>query len=126
MRERYPLGLQALRNRGQYGDYMLQSRTASDLGEKEPMTIEYNEDHQDQNQQHEPSAEEPETTDSVDEYKEERLLIESGNFVLMAPSLASQGMRNVVEERDEPPEPDVAGLGRNRTESFEADFAGIE
>lgn len=126
MRERYPKGLQALRNRNQYGDYMLQSRTASDLGDKEPMTIEYDNNYQSQNQQHELSAEEPDTSPGDDEYKEELMLIESGNFVLTAPSLATQGIRNVVEQREEPPPPDIGGLGRNRTESFEADFAGIE
>ena len=124
MKDRYPKALQSLRNRGQHGDYMLQSRTASDLGEKEPMTIEYDDNYQ--NHQNKPSVEEPEILANAEDYKEELMLIESGNFVLTAPSLATQGMRNFEEQREEPPPPDLGGLGRNRTESFEADFTGIE
>jgi hypothetical protein len=127
MKDRYPKALQSLRNRGQNGDYMLQSRTASDLADKEPVTIEYDDNYQ--NRQKKPSAEEPEFLANTEDFKEELMLIESGNFVLTAPSLATQGIRNVVEQREDPPPPDIGdigGIGRSRTESFEADFTGIE
>ena len=124
MKDRYPKALHSLRNRSQYGDYMLDSRTLSDLADIEPMTIEYDGNHQ--NRQIKQSAEEPEILTFAEDYKEELKLIESGNFVLTAPSLANQGIRNLEEQREEPPPPDFGGLGRNRTESFEADFTGIE
>ena len=121
MKDRFPIGLPSRRNRGQYGDYMLQSRTGSDKADKGPMTIEY--DNNFQPELNEASAaEELENEAVTEDYKEELMLIESGNFVLTAPSLA-----NVIDmdQREEPPPPDIGGLGRSRTESFE-DHTGIE
>jgi hypothetical protein len=120
---------------GQTGDYMLRSRTRSGSEEHEPMTIEYCSNYEEFLPKDMPPTEVTIDQLAAEAFTEEFQLIQSGDFVLTAPSCNNPAYSHdrsqhrgvgFEEQRELPPPEILKELGRSQTMSFDVDFPSIE
>jgi hypothetical protein len=142
MKDWYGKATSARISRGKHGDYMLQSRTRSGSAEHAPITIKYDSNYEEHPIKYNP-VEVSIDQIAAESYTEEFLLIQSGDFLLTAPSCHGPVAKNNVvtgqshyqqipamidfeEYREAPPPEILHDLGRSHTESFDIDFPSIE